>query len=126
MRKERRYRTELSQSEDGNHFGSSIIRQATEVSEIQHAPQERLKKLVMKKSMRQFKIDKRLKQRKQHPSFILDSMSINDRLTTQPEVMPTQNSNREEEPQKRLVRAQSVDIEQSTKDKKVQIKARVH
>lgn len=42
--------------------------------------------------MKQFKIDKRLKQRKQQPSFILDSVSINDRLTTQPENLKTQPS----------------------------------
>ena len=47
----------------------------------------------MKRSMKQFKIDKRLKHRKQQPSFILDSVSINDRLTTQPEVLKTQPSN---------------------------------
>lgn len=42
--------------------------------------------------MKQFKIDKRLKNRKQHPSFILDSVSINDRLTTQADVLLTQVS----------------------------------
>ena len=43
--------------------------------------------------MKQFKIDKRLKNRKQQPSFILDSVSINDRLTTQPQILKTQPSN---------------------------------
>ena len=46
----------------------------------------------MKRSMKQFKIDKRMKNRKQQPSFILDSVSIKDRLTTQPEVLKTQPS----------------------------------
>ena len=55
--------------------------------------------------MKQFKIDKRLKQKKQQPSFILDSISINDRLTTQPEVLQTQASNHDGIPQDSNVRA---------------------
>jgi hypothetical protein len=43
--------------------------------------------------MKKFKIDRRLKHRKQNPSFILDSVSINDRLTTQPDAPPTQITN---------------------------------
>lgn len=57
---------------------------------------DKLKKIIMKRSMKQFKIDKRLKQKKQNPIFILDSISINDRLTTQPEVLQTQPSLLEE------------------------------
>jgi hypothetical protein len=45
--------------------------------------------------MKQFKIDKRIKQRKQTPNFILDSISINERLTTQPDYLPTYQSNME-------------------------------
>ncbi len=43
--------------------------------------------------MKQFKIDRRLKHKKNSPSFILDSVSINDRLTTQPDNLPTYQSN---------------------------------
>lgn len=83
--------------------------------EQNNPPQERLKKIVAKRSMKQFKIDKRLKQRKpQQPSFILDSISINDRLTTQPEVLPTQPSVRESQPDrfisKSTYKAESADI----------------
>jgi hypothetical protein len=38
---------------------------------------DKLKKIINKRSMKKFKIDKRLKHRKQQPSFILDSVSIN-------------------------------------------------
>lgn len=59
---------------------------------------------MIKRSMKQFKIDKRLKQRKpQQPNFVLDSISINDRLTTQPEVYATQPSLREPHLQDKLM-----------------------
>jgi len=44
--------------------------------------------------MKQFKIDKKNRKKLQQPSFILDSISINDRLTTQPDMMPANISNR--------------------------------
>lgn len=58
--------------------------------------QERLKQLMKKRSVKQFKIEKKAKNKKQqHPSFILDSISINDRLTTQPDYQIPNLSNRE-------------------------------
>jgi hypothetical protein len=52
--------------------------------------------LIKKRSVKQYKIDKRGKaKKKDHPNFVLDSMSINDRLTTQPDVILTQVSNQE-------------------------------
>lgn len=54
--------------------------------------------LIKKRSVKQYKIDKKLKvqnNKKNHPNFLLDSMSMNERLTTQPDVLMTQMSNQE-------------------------------
>jgi hypothetical protein len=45
--------------------------------------------------VKQYKVDRRDKRKKDHPNFLLDSMSINDRLTTQPDAILTQISNQE-------------------------------
>jgi hypothetical protein len=48
--------------------------------------------------VKQYKIDKKSRannNRKNHPNFLLDSISINERLTTQPDVLMTQMSNQE-------------------------------
>lgn len=50
--------------------------------------------MLKKRSVKQYKIDKKGKGKKQtYPNFVLDSMSINDRLTTQPDAILTQVSN---------------------------------
>jgi hypothetical protein len=51
--------------------------------------------LIKKRSVKQYKVDRRDKRKKDHPNFLLDSMSINDRLTTQPDAILTQISNQE-------------------------------
>lgn len=53
-----------------------------------------MKILIKKRSVKQYKIDKKGKSKKKdHPNFVLDSMSMNDRLTTQPDIILTQMSN---------------------------------
>ncbi len=46
-----------------------------------------------KRSVKQYKIEKKAKSKKrEYPSFMLDSMSIKDRLPTQPDILVTQGS----------------------------------
>ena len=58
-------------------------------------PNKRGRKMVRKRSMKGLRVDKRLKLRKDQPSFVLDSISIHDKLQTQPDMerLITQVSN---------------------------------
>ena len=54
---------------------------------------KKLKIMIKKRSVKNFKIEKRNKNKTVNPHFILDSSTINDRLTTMPDIIQTQGSN---------------------------------
>lgn len=56
---------------------------------------KKLKIMIKKRSVKNFKIEKRNKNKTVHPHFILDSSSINERLTTMPDIIQTQGSNQQ-------------------------------
>lgn len=71
----------------------------------------KLKILIKKRSVKQHRGGKGIRRQAQ-PSFVLDSTSINERLTTQADVIRTQVSNQENSPLEHNIEMQSLEREE--------------